>query len=198
MENKREKSTCVFRITGGNNQIVPNATEVVQNFYGDQFGEAALKGSQPEASKDVSKHALCFGQTHGAAPTATVGADPRVRPAIKRTFDTPPSDGEAPEEEEPDSLRLAEGELRIYYPDDVLLKAFIVRIGSCRDAADLANLVVGDMMEHTILKGDIAVKSHFIEALLMFVHFTKGSSVSNIRQRIRKQVADMPKGGKDR
>lgn len=31
----------IFNITGGNNQILPNATEATQNFYGDQFAEAA-------------------------------------------------------------------------------------------------------------------------------------------------------------
>ena len=39
----------------------------------------------------VSKHALCFGQTHGSAPTVAVGANPWVRPAAKRNFDTPSS-----------------------------------------------------------------------------------------------------------
>ena len=93
-----------------------------------------------------------------------------------------------PVDKEAESLRLAEGELRIYYTDEASLKAFIVRLGACKDAADLANLVVNDMMEHTIMNGNIAVKSHFIEALLVFIHFTKGSSVSNIRQQIRKKV----------
>ncbi len=34
MENK---ATITFNISGGNNQILPNATEVVQNFYGSDF-----------------------------------------------------------------------------------------------------------------------------------------------------------------
>ena len=42
-----------------------------------------------DIKEGVSKHALCFGQTHGSAPTAAVGANPCVRPAVKRTFDTP-------------------------------------------------------------------------------------------------------------
>ena len=163
MENKREKTTCVFHITGGNNQILPNATEVVQNFYGEQFGEAASKGGQ---SRD------------GGTKAQT-------------------SESEESEDDEPDSLTIAQGELRIYYPDDTLLEAIIVRIGSCKDAADLANLVVNDMMEHTILNDGIAVKAHFIQALQKFVHFTKGSSVSNIRQQIRKQIQGMPQRGKD-
>lgn len=31
-----------ININGGNNQILPNATEAVQNFYGDQFAEKIL------------------------------------------------------------------------------------------------------------------------------------------------------------
>lgn len=31
-----------ININGGNNQILPNATEAVQNFYGDQFAEKKL------------------------------------------------------------------------------------------------------------------------------------------------------------
>lgn len=95
-------------------------------------------------------------------------------------------------------MKLAEDELRIYYADDVSLNAFIIRVGAYKDAADLVNLVVGDMMEHTIMNGGIAVKSHFIEALLVFVHFTKGSSVSNVRQQIWKSMegAGAKKGGR--
>lgn len=40
-----EKSNCIFNISGGNIQIVPNATQAVQNFYGDQFAEEALKAN---------------------------------------------------------------------------------------------------------------------------------------------------------
>ena len=47
------------------------------------------KSSAPTVNRGVSKYALGFGQTHGSAPTAAVGADPCVRPAIKRTFDIP-------------------------------------------------------------------------------------------------------------
>lgn len=34
-------------INGGNNQILPNATEAVQNFYGDGFSEKVFAGKQP-------------------------------------------------------------------------------------------------------------------------------------------------------
>ena len=40
-----EKSNCTFNISGGNVQILPNATQAVQNFYGDQFAEDALKAN---------------------------------------------------------------------------------------------------------------------------------------------------------
>lgn len=46
-----------ININGGNNQILPNATEAVQNFYGDQFAEKKLSNtadgieSCPEADK---------------------------------------------------------------------------------------------------------------------------------------------------
>ena len=40
-----EKSNCIFNISGGNIQIVPNATQAVQNFYGDKFAEEALKAN---------------------------------------------------------------------------------------------------------------------------------------------------------
>ena len=39
---ENSKSNVTFHIYGGNNQILPNATEAVQNFYGDQFAEKML------------------------------------------------------------------------------------------------------------------------------------------------------------
>ena len=45
-----EKSNITFNISGGNNQILPNATEANQYFYGDQFAKEALRrGAAPEA-----------------------------------------------------------------------------------------------------------------------------------------------------
>lgn len=32
MEKKKEENACVFYITGGNNQIMPNVTKVVRTF----------------------------------------------------------------------------------------------------------------------------------------------------------------------
>lgn len=60
-----EKSNITFNISGGNNQILPNATHAVQNFYGDQFAEEALKASTnleeviaplTEEEKDLQKY----------------------------------------------------------------------------------------------------------------------------------------------
>lgn len=39
---ENSKSNVTFNIYGGNNQILPNATEAVQNFYGDQFADPKL------------------------------------------------------------------------------------------------------------------------------------------------------------
>lgn len=38
-----DKSNIIFNISGGNNQILPNATEANQYFYGDQFAKEALR-----------------------------------------------------------------------------------------------------------------------------------------------------------
>ena len=44
-----DKSSIIFNISGGNNQILPNATKAEQHFYGDQFAKEALrKGAAPE------------------------------------------------------------------------------------------------------------------------------------------------------
>ena len=87
MENKREEKACVFHITGGNNQIMPNVTEVVQNFYVDRSGVAIMK-------------------ERGVA-----GVRKKVHTVAGVEF----SDRRA------ESLRLAEGELRIFYAVDVSL-----------------------------------------------------------------------------
>lgn len=44
-------------INGGNNQILPNATEAVQNFYGDHFAEKHLSDehTQEEPMPEVDK-----------------------------------------------------------------------------------------------------------------------------------------------
>ena len=42
-----EKNNITFNIYGGSNQILPNATEAKQIFYGDQFAKEALRAKQP-------------------------------------------------------------------------------------------------------------------------------------------------------
>lgn len=44
-----EKATITFNISGGNNQILPNATQAVQYFYGNEFSENAC-------DKESDKH----------------------------------------------------------------------------------------------------------------------------------------------
>lgn len=45
-----DKNNIIFNISGGNNQILPNATKAEQYFYGDQFAKEALrKGAPAEA-----------------------------------------------------------------------------------------------------------------------------------------------------
>ncbi len=38
-----QKASIIFQISGGNNQILPNATKAEQNFYGDKYIEEVLK-----------------------------------------------------------------------------------------------------------------------------------------------------------
>ena len=46
-----DKNNIIFNISGGNNQILPNATKAEQHFYGDQFAKEALrKGALEESS----------------------------------------------------------------------------------------------------------------------------------------------------
>lgn len=44
---EEEKNSIVFNISGGNNQILPNATKGEQHFYGDQFAKEALRKGMP-------------------------------------------------------------------------------------------------------------------------------------------------------
>ena len=43
-----DKNNIIFNISGGNNQILPNATKAEQHFYGDQFAKEALRKGSPE------------------------------------------------------------------------------------------------------------------------------------------------------
>lgn len=43
-----DKNNITFNISGGNNQILPNATKAEQHFYGDQFAKEALRKGATE------------------------------------------------------------------------------------------------------------------------------------------------------
>ena len=43
-----DKNSIIFNISGGNNQILPNATKAEQHFYGDQFAKEALRKGATE------------------------------------------------------------------------------------------------------------------------------------------------------
>ena len=43
-------SDITININGGNNQILPNATEAVQSFYGDQFEPNEVTSSAPQVT----------------------------------------------------------------------------------------------------------------------------------------------------
>ena len=54
-----EKNNIIFNISGGNNQILPNATKAEQHFYGDQFAKEALrKGAPAEEPLTVDERRL--------------------------------------------------------------------------------------------------------------------------------------------
>ena len=71
--NDNGASNCTFHIYGGNNQILPNATEAVQNFYGDEFAAKILSkesnhtdstDSQSDAQPPVSPATLTEDEQH--------------------------------------------------------------------------------------------------------------------------------------
>ena len=43
---EKENSNIIFNISGGNNQILPNATKAEQHFYGDKFAKEALRNGE--------------------------------------------------------------------------------------------------------------------------------------------------------
>lgn len=87
-------------------------------------------------------------------------------------------------EDEDEAVRIARGTLCIYYSDEAELNDIIRRITDCRNASDLANLVVNDMQKHTILTSERMVSKDFIWALRQFVTFKSGASTGNIRTQI--------------
>ena len=53
-------SDVTININGGNNQILPNATEAVQNFYGDLFAEHILKKQDEDDESSTQKERLAL------------------------------------------------------------------------------------------------------------------------------------------
>ena len=53
-------SDVTININGGNNQSLPNATDAVQNFYGDQFAEHILKKQDEDDESATQKERLAL------------------------------------------------------------------------------------------------------------------------------------------
>lgn len=64
-----------ININGGNNQILPNATEAVQNFYGDQFAEKILgnPASDDASIPEVGKLSLYIDKVNLPGYVAQIG-----------------------------------------------------------------------------------------------------------------------------
>lgn len=66
----------IFNISGGNNQILPNATEAVQHFYGDQYAEKILQKETPSEPINPALEKLALYINKESLPTyiAQIGA----------------------------------------------------------------------------------------------------------------------------
>ena len=59
------RASVVINIHGGNNQILPNATEVVQNFYGAEFAHVRTQNNGMEEKEEdeavrIARSTLCI------------------------------------------------------------------------------------------------------------------------------------------
>ena len=52
------RASVVINIHGGNNQILPNATEVVQNFYGAEFAHVRTQNNGMEEKEEMRQCVL--------------------------------------------------------------------------------------------------------------------------------------------
>lgn len=188
MKEQEEKKTglvCI-NIYGGNQQIMPNATHAVQKFNIQYINcrpeEGGLSEEFLQKMVNMSDCGITmYGENAETEENGTEETHTHTEETCQHT-------------EEAYTRMEALKELSVYYPDDTLLQAFVLRIELCRDALSLANLMVNDMMRHTILDEAIAVKKRFITAMLFFARFPKGRSVNNVRQLIKKQItASHPK-----
>jgi len=68
-------SDVTININGGNNQILPNATQAVQNFYGDQFVEKQLNGTPAteESLPEVDRLSLYINKVNIPGYLARIG-----------------------------------------------------------------------------------------------------------------------------
>ena len=69
-------SDIIFNISGGNNQILPNATEAVQHFYGDQYAEKIFQKETPSEPINPALEKLALYINKESLPTyiAQIGA----------------------------------------------------------------------------------------------------------------------------
>ena len=65
------KANIVFNISGGNNQILPNATKAEQNFYGDKYIEEMMKtktkSQEPVLSPETTRLSLYINNVEALA-----------------------------------------------------------------------------------------------------------------------------------
>ena len=65
------KANIVFNISGGNNQILPNATKAEQNFYGDKYIEEMMKektkSQDPVISPETTRLSLYINNVEALA-----------------------------------------------------------------------------------------------------------------------------------
>ncbi len=63
-QNSTAMATVIININGGNNQILPNATGAVQNFYGTEFAHARIHNNMEEEGEDeavrIARGTLCI------------------------------------------------------------------------------------------------------------------------------------------
>ena len=89
------------------------------------------------------------------------------------------SDAESLEVDSPEAKKLA------LYIGKESLPAFLAQIRDCKNATELALVVVSMLDQETKLTEEIVVRSSFIQLLLPFAtNITSGRSVNNIRARI--------------
>lgn len=55
---ENNKASIIFQISGGNNQILPNATKAEQHFYGDKYIEEVMKPKEENRQPQLSIEAI--------------------------------------------------------------------------------------------------------------------------------------------